>query len=70
DHDHAGLEQAVAFDQLLELVGRARAQPFGLGLLHEGVGKVLLEPALAGFAAGRHGRGRPFRVGVGDAMIP
>ncbi|KAG1461427.1 hypothetical protein G6F57_014139 [Rhizopus arrhizus] len=54
DHDHVRLQQPVTFEQFFELVGSARAHAFGLRLLHEGVGEVFLEPALAAFAAGCH----------------
>src|SRR4249919_2569212 len=68
DHDHAGLEQAVALDEFLQLVGGTRTQALGLGLLHEGIGKVFLEPAMTAFAAGGHGSARP--GGVWASMIP
>ncbi len=54
DDHHARLEQAVALDQFLQLVGGTRAQAFRTRAFHERVGVVLLEPALAAFAAGSH----------------
>jgi hypothetical protein len=52
-HGHAGLEQAVAVDQLLELEHRARTPAFGLGAFDERIREMLFEPEGAGFAT-RH----------------
>jgi len=47
DDQHARAQQAVAFGDLLELEGRARAQPLRARAFHVRVGDVLLHPVFA-----------------------
>src|SRR5690606_18779240 len=52
DHAHAGLDQAVALDQCLQLVGGARAHALGLRLLDVDVVEMFLQPGAAAATAG------------------
>src|SRR5687768_463411 len=71
DDDHSGLQQAIALDQLLELVRRARAHSFGLRTLHVRVVEMFLQPARAALAAGhRRTPSRGVDSGRHDTLRP